>query len=82
MRKKRAKQIATTLGDAEKWHSHGRGITMKELTEDEINLLIKDFGSNSNLTNIIRNYHGLCIDYTAKNGLRNFIHTPRRLRRV
>lgn len=82
MRKERAKKIAETLGNAEKWHSHGRGITMKELSEDEINLLIEDFGSNAKLTNIIRNYHGLCVDFAAKNGLRNFIHTPQQLRRV
>lgn len=82
MRKERAKKIAQTLGNAEKWHSHGRGITMKELSEDEINLLIEDFGSKSELSKIIRNYHGLCIDYAAKNGVRNFIHTPQRFRKV
>ena len=71
MRKDRAKKIAEILGNAEKWHSHGRGITMKELS-----------GSNANLTNVIRNYHGLCVDYAAKNGLRNFIHTSQRLRRI
>lgn len=31
MRKDRAKDIAKTLGDATKWHSHGRGISMREL---------------------------------------------------
>ena len=82
MRTNRAKKIAEILGNAEKWHSHGRGITMKELSEDEINLLIEDFGSKAKLTNVIRNYHGLCIDYAAKNGIRNFIHTSQRLRRV
>lgn len=82
MRKSRAKKIAEILGNAEKWHSHGRGITMKELGEDEINLLIEDFGLKSKLSTAIRNYHGLCVDYAAKNGLRNFIHTSQRLRRI
>lgn len=82
MRRNRAKKIAETLGNAQKWHSHGRGITMKELSENEINLLIEDFGEKANLSNIIRNYHGLCVDYAAKNGIRNFIHTPHGLRRV
>ena len=38
MKKNRAKKIATTLGQASKWHSHGRGIPMKRLQSGEINL--------------------------------------------
>ena len=82
MKKDRAKSIAATLGDATKWHSHGRGISMVELMADDIKLRIDDFGSEPELSSIIRNYHGLAVDFGAKQGLHNFIHTQDGLRRV
>ncbi len=83
MRKKRAEDIAKTLGTAEKWHSHGRGISMKDLEEDEIGLQIDDFGKDNKLSEIIRNYHGLCVDYlSTKLGYEGYIHTQHDTRRV
>lgn len=82
MRRKRAKEVATVLGDAKKWHSHGRGISMLELQGEEIKLLIDDFGKDSDLSAHIRNYHGLAIDYGQKQGFRAFIHSKNGMRRV
>ncbi len=83
MRKKRAEDIAKILGAAEKWHSHGRGISMRDLEGDEIRLQIDDFGKNNKLSELIRNYHGLCVDYlSAKLGYRGYIHTQHDTRRI
>lgn len=82
MKEDRATKIAEILGNASKWHSHGRGISMKELEGDDIKLLTEDFGADPSLSTMIRNYHGLCADYAAKMGYRNFIHTKHRIRKV
>lgn len=83
MKKERAEKIATVLGDAKKWHSHGRGISMKELSGTSIKLEIDNFGKNSELNNVIRNYHGLCVDYYShKSGIKGYIHSSKGMRRV
>lgn len=82
MRKSRANKIASTLGDASKWHSHGRGISMKELTGADVKLVVDDFGVDPDLSTAIRNYHGLAVDYFGKMGLRGYIHSIIGLRRV
>lgn len=82
MKKARAKSIAKTLGDATKWHSHGRGISMTELMQDDIKLLIEDFGADQTLSTKIRNYHGLAIDYAKQYQARGFLHTKKGLRRI
>lgn len=83
MKTKRAQAIAEVLGDAKKWHSHGRGIPMKELRSDNINLEIDDFGSDPDLNRLIRNYHGLCVDYYSnKSGISGYIHSSEGYRRV
>ena len=83
MRKERAKRIAQVLGNAKKWHSHGRGISMKDLSGSEIKLKIDNFGDSENLNQLIRHYHGLCVDYyTNKSGIRGYIHSPQGMRRV
>ncbi len=79
----RAKKIAQILGDAQKWHSHGRGISMKELSGEDIKLKIDDFGEDKALSNLIRHYHGLCVDfYSTKSGLNDYIHSSKGVRRV
>jgi len=80
MRINRAEKIATTLGNAKKWHSYGRGITMKELRGAEIKLMIDNFGENTNLNHLIRNYHGLCADYYGR--IPGYIHSKIGIRRV
>lgn len=83
MKKSRAKQIAATLGDASKWHSHGRGIPMKDLAGSDIKLLIDDFGQDENLNDKVKNYHGLAVDYfTNKLGVSGYIHSQMGMRRV
>ncbi len=83
MKRDRAKEIAEILGDASKWHSHGRGIPMKDLCGDDIKLLIDDFGLDAELSETIRNYHGLTVDYyTKKLGVAGYVHSQQGLRRV
>ena len=83
MKKERAQTIAQVLGDAKKWHSHGRGITMRELSGPEIKLEIDDFGKDEELNYVIRHYHGLCVDYYSnKTGVPGYIHSSQGMRRV
>ncbi len=82
MKKYRARKIATTLGDAKKWHSHGRGIGMEDLRGEDIKLLIDDFGKDKKLNTLIRNYYGLAIDYTSRLGVNNFILHQNGMQRV
>jgi len=83
MRRQRAKEVAKVLGDASKWHSHGRGISMQELEAEDIKLQIQDFGKDAALSMQIRNYHGLAVDFAAKQGIQAFIHSSRNgMRRV
>lgn len=78
----RARKIAKVLGDAEHWHSHGRGISMAELESDAIGLKINDFGADDALSANITHYHGLLSDFMAVSGMKAAIHTRHRLRRV
>lgn len=78
----RADKIATALSDAQRWHSHGRGISMRELQGDAIGLKIQDFGEDDDLNAAIRHYYGLFTDYQLKLGMNSAIHTKHRLRSV
>ncbi len=86
MRRERASKIAETLGDPTRWHSHGRGISLKELSSDEIKLDIVDFGEDAALTSLIGNYYHLFTDYCAKMGRggteHTIIHSSNGLRRL
>ncbi len=64
----RAKAIAKVLGDAERWHSHGRGIGIRELTSEEIKLQVVNFGENAEMNGKIRSYYDLFTDYCGKLG--------------
>ena len=81
-KKNRAIEIANILGNAERWHSHGRGITIKELMSEEIKLKVNDFSKNDNLNTLIRNYHGLFVDYMSRRAMTGAIHCRRGLRRI
>ncbi len=85
-RRARARAIAETLGNPERWHTHGRGIGMRELIGDEIKLKIKDFGADKDLNERIRNYYGLFIDYCKKmranTSTDTVLHTRNGIRRV
>ena len=78
----RAAQIAEVLGNAERWHSHGRGISMNDLEGDDIGLKTQDFGADPHLNGLVRHYYGLFRDYMAKLGCASAIHTRNRLRRI
>jgi len=79
MRRDRAEQIARVLGDASRWHSHGRGISFKELQGEDIGLLIEDFSSDPTRSGNVRHYAGLLKDYMEKIGLDAAVHTRQRL---
>lgn len=85
-RKERAKKIAEILGNPERWHSHGRGIGLAELTSDEIKLKIINFGDDDALNTNIRHYYGLFVDYCKKMGAykdnQTVLHSKNGIRRV
>lgn len=81
-RKERAVEVAEALGDAKHWHSHGRGITIRELESDKIKLKVKDFGEDADLNNAIRHYHGLFVDFMQKKSMKAAIHSRRGTRRI
>lgn len=78
-KKIRAREIAGLLGDAKEWNSHGRGIPLRVLTSDRVNLRIKDFGAEPDLNTAVREYYDLFIDYCAKIGADVATHTKHRL---
>ena len=66
MKRKRAEEIATTLNDTDKWHTHGHGISMAVLRSKEIKLLIEDFEQDEGLHQKIRDYWALLSDHMGK----------------
>ena len=82
MKKARAAQIADILGDAAKWHSHGRGISMRELCGAEIKLKINNFGEKQILNDAIRQYYDLFVDYITKTQTEYAIHSQQGLKRI
>ncbi len=73
MRAKRAEEIADSLMDNEKWHSHARPISMEVLRND-INLRIVDFGEDADLRQCIRDYFQFVTDYMGKIGISGVVH--------
>ena len=56
---------------------------MRDLESSEIKLQIDDFGKDKELSDTIRNYHGLCVDYLSnKLAIRGYMHTKDSMRRV
>lgn len=72
-KQKSAENVAKTLNDTRKWHSHSRGISMEILRRD-VNLKISDFGAVDCVNNAVRVYYKLLTDYMAKLGTRNAVH--------
>lgn len=69
----RAKEIADNLSNNRIWKSHSRPLNIKVL--EELKLIITDFGKDEKLTNYLRAYHRLVVDFTSKNQLNVFVHT-------
>ncbi|MBF0155234.1 MAG: ATP-dependent Clp protease proteolytic subunit [Magnetococcales bacterium] len=75
MKRLRASEIAEVLGDPERWHSHGRGIGIRELESEEIKLVVNNFAEKPDLNAVIRSYYSLAIDYFAKMNMPFAIHS-------
>jgi len=75
MKKERAGQIAEVLGDASRWHSHGRGISMRELRKKDIKLVIDDFSREKELNYQVRQYYDLFTDFCVKMDAKYALHT-------
>lgn len=65
MRAERAREIAELLNKMDKWHSHSRGIPMAVLQND-LNLLVDDFGADPILGPALHDYYRLLRDYTMR----------------
>jgi len=74
MRLDRAEQVAEKLNDIDRWHTHGRGISMQVLRKD-LGLEISDFEKDKELSREIREYYTLLSDYLLKLGMEWVIHT-------
>jgi hypothetical protein len=81
-KRRRADKIANILGNAKHWHSHGRGIGIRELTGEHINLKVNDFSKDRELYNRIAHYHGLFTDFMGRRGMGSALHTKHGMRRI
>ncbi len=66
MKADRAAHIARKLNKTDHWHSHSRGISM-EVLENDLKLLIDDFGTDPELGPAVRSYYHLLCDYSYSN---------------
>ncbi len=74
MREGRAEAIAKDLQNTDKWHSHGRGISMAVLQRD-LNLKIDDLERDAERCERVKQYHDLLADYMVKLGRSGMLHT-------
>ncbi|MFD0893137.1 hypothetical protein KBB96_17090 [Luteolibacter ambystomatis] len=73
-RKNRAKEIAASLSNNERWHSHGRGISRETLV-GEMRLKIDELEGIENLNPSLDDYFGLLKDYMAREQHSSFVHS-------
>lgn len=69
----RAEEIALQLSNNKLWHSHGRYIGISTL-QKTLKLRIIDFGGNKDLSDSIRSYNDLVIEFIKQNKFRSFLH--------
>ena len=74
MRAERAEDIARELNRTDRWHTHGRGISM-EILQQDLRLKIDDFGANPPLNDCIKQYYNLLSDYVIRRGNTGVMHT-------
>lgn len=67
MKADRAEEIGKKLNSTSKWKSHSRGISMAVLQND-LNLVIEDFGEDTAKKEAIGSYYGLLQDYMRRRG--------------
>lgn len=70
----RAETIAKYLGDNSLWHSHGRSIGIKTLT-DLLKLKIDDYSEDLTLRTLIRSYNDLICEYIVRHSFQAFAHS-------
>lgn len=73
MKRDRAEEIAKALGDTDRWHSHGRGISMTVLDRD-LNLQIDDLEKNPEIHSALRVYYKLLKGYASRIGQHGIVH--------
>jgi len=73
MREERAKEVANILQDTDRWHTHGRGISM-EVLRTVLNLQIEDFSEDRDTAKLLRSYYKLLDDFATKRGQRCIVH--------
>lgn len=71
-KEQRAEEIAKDLSDNKKWKSHGKGITIKELSD--LKLKIEDFSADVELRPLIRDYYNAMDEYIRMRKIGLFIH--------
>lgn len=71
-KEKRAEDIARDLSDNKRWKSHGKGITISELTA--LKLRIEDFSGDVALRPLIRDYYNTMDEYVRMRNITLFIH--------
>ncbi len=67
MKADRAEEIASILSDADRWHSHGHGIS-KDVLYRDLNLRIDGLEEHPNLYELVKQYDKLSADYMRKMG--------------
>lgn len=67
MKAERAEEIGTKLNSTDRWKSHSRGISMSVLQQD-LNLIVEDFGADPQKNDAIGKYHRLLQDYMLRRG--------------
>jgi hypothetical protein len=74
MKTDRAEEIAKSLSDITKWHSHSRGIS-RDTLQNELNLKIDKLESDQVLAKAIGEYHDCLTDYLAKKSVELWVQT-------
>jgi hypothetical protein len=69
----RAIEIAKSLSDHKLWHSHGRMISIKTLTND-LRLRVEDYTDDKGLKSVIRQYSDLLLDCVQSRGVDHMFH--------
>lgn len=75
MKSRRAEEIARELNNIERWHSHGRGISMEVLRQD-LRVKIDDYDENPQLGKQVKDYYNLFEDYRLQRGGAGILHHP------
>ncbi len=72
-KKQRAKQIAKTLSNHNKWKMHGHGIH-KDVLERDLKLKIDDYGADLKLKYLLSRYYWAAYKYGERRGVNSLVH--------